>query len=92
MGDLTRDEKHLLAKTLGDGVTLTLIARRPGDEFVTAGGISTDEISNETMESLLCPGLYFAGELVNMDGVTGGYNLQACRATGRAAGMAVAKK
>lgn len=61
--------------------------RRPGDEFVTAGGVSLEEVDAETMQSTICPGLYFAGEILDVDGVTGGFNLQACRAAGRCAGM-----
>ena len=65
---------------------LTISGRVPGDEFVTAGGIYLDEINPRTMESKLCSGLYFAGEVLNIDGVTGGFNLQAAWATGRLAG------
>jgi hypothetical protein len=46
------------------------------DEFVTAGGITTSEINPETMESRLQPGLYFTGEILDVDGITGGYNFQ----------------
>ncbi|HSW72359.1 MAG TPA: NAD(P)/FAD-dependent oxidoreductase [Chlamydiales bacterium] len=46
------------------------------EEFVTAGGINKKEIHFQTMESKLCPGLYFAGEIVDIDGITGGYNFQ----------------
>lgn len=46
------------------------------EEFVTCGGINTGEINPQTMESRLVPGLYFAGELLNVDGITGGYNFQ----------------
>ncbi len=64
-----------------------LIGRAAGDEFVTAGGVDTDEVDPRTMESKLCPGLYFAGELLNIDGFTGGFNLQAAWATGHLAGV-----
>ncbi|EKD76235.1 MAG: hypothetical protein ACD_43C00183G0003 [uncultured bacterium] len=57
-----------------------------GDEFVTAGGVELTEINPRTMESKLCPGLFFAGEILNIDGYTGGFNLQAAWATGRLAG------
>lgn len=63
-----------------------LIGRAAGEEFVTAGGVDTDEINPRTMESKLCPGLFFAGEIMNVDGFTGGFNLQAAWATGRMAG------
>lgn len=65
---------------------LTIIGRRPGDELVTAGGVDLAEVDSSTMESKICPGLYFAGEILNIDGYTGGFNLQASWATGRLAG------
>lgn len=58
---------------------------------VTAGGVSTDEISPKTMESRIVPGLYFAGEIMDLDGDTGGYNLQTAFSTGMLAGMSAAK-
>ncbi len=70
-------------------VPLSVIARGAGDEFVTAGGVSTDEIDPRTMESRICPGLYFAGEIMNVDGFTGGFNLQASWAAGRLAGQSI---
>ncbi len=69
---------------------LHLIGRAAGDEFVTAGGVNTDEVDPRTMESKLAPGLYFAGEILNMDGFTGGYNLQAAWASGHLAGESAA--
>ena len=68
---------------------ITLTKRLPGDEFVTAGGVALDEVDPKTMESRVCPGLYFAGELLNIDGFTGGYNLQVAWCTGRLAGSNV---
>ena len=58
---------------------------------VTAGGVSTDEIIPKTMESRLCPGLYFCGEVTDTDCDTGGYNLQAAFCTGALAGISAAK-
>ncbi|MGL6268622.1 MAG: NAD(P)/FAD-dependent oxidoreductase, partial [Chitinophagaceae bacterium] len=46
------------------------------EEFVTAGGVLTTEIDAQTMESKKVPGLYFAGEIMNVDGITGGFNFQ----------------
>lgn len=92
IADLTREEKATIAQTLGEGIQLTLIARRPGDEFVTAWWINTDEVNKKTMESLICPWLYFWGEVLNVDWVTWGYNLQACWSTGYAAGIAIASQ
>lgn len=71
-------------------IPLTVIARGAGDEFVTAGGIETKDVMPQTMESRLCPGLFFAGELLDIDGFTGGFNLQASWATGRLAGLSAA--
>jgi predicted Rossmann fold flavoprotein len=65
---------------------LHLVGRGAGDEFVTAGGVALDEVDSRTMESKLRRGLFFAGELLDIDGFTGGYNLQASWATGALAG------
>ncbi len=62
------------------------------DEFVTCGGVSTDEVDMRTMESRVCPGLYFAGELLDIDGVTGGFNFQSAWTTGYLAGIAIAAR
>lgn len=56
------------------------------EEFVTCGGINLSEVNFQTMESKLCPGLYFAGEILNIDGVTGGFNFQNAWTTGFIAG------
>jgi hypothetical protein len=62
---------------------------RPLDEaVVTAGGVCLNEINPKTMESKLCKGLYFAGEVLDIDAQTGGYNLQIAWSTGYAAGQA----
>ena len=58
---------------------------------VTAGGISQDEVSPKTLESKMTPGLYFAGEILDLDADTGGYNLQAAFSTGYLAGISAAK-
>lgn len=60
------------------------------DEFVTCGGVKLDEVNFKTMASKLCPGLHFAGELLDIDGVTGGFNFQAAWTTGYVAGRAMA--
>ena len=59
------------------------------EEFVTAGGISLNEINPNTMESRIVPGLYFAGEILNVDGITGGYNFQHAWSSGWIAGNAI---
>jgi len=60
------------------------------EEFVTCGGVNLDEVNFKTMESRTCPGLYFAGEILDIDGVTGGFNFQAAWTTGWLAGQAMA--
>ena len=60
------------------------------DEFVTCGGVRLREINFKTMESRLTPGLYFAGEFLDLDGITGGFNFQAAWTTGWIAGRAMA--
>ena len=72
---------HLRATTLAiDGKTTYK------QEFVTCGGVALDEVNFKTMESRLCQGLYFAGEILNIDGVTGGFNFQNAWTTGWIAG------
>ena len=61
------------------------------DEFVTCGGVRLSEVNFKTMESRICPGLYFAGELLDIDGITGGFNFQAAWTTGWIAGEAMAR-
>ncbi|GAB2634840.1 NAD(P)/FAD-dependent oxidoreductase [Belliella aquatica] len=56
------------------------------EEFVTAGGVKLEEVNPETMESKLLPGLFFAGEVLDIDGITGGFNFQAAWTTGYLAG------
>ena len=59
------------------------------DEFVTCGGVRLSEVNFKTMESRICPGLHFAGELLDIDGITGGFNFQAAWTTGWLAGKAM---
>jgi predicted Rossmann fold flavoprotein len=61
------------------------------EEFVTCGGVNLREIDFKTMESRITPGLYFAGELLDIDGITGGFNFQAAWTTGWIAGHAMAR-
>jgi predicted Rossmann fold flavoprotein len=60
------------------------------DEFVTCGGVKLGEVNFKTMESKICPRLFFAGELLDIDGITGGFNFQAAWTTGWVAGRAMA--
>ena len=66
---------------------MTITGFRPIEEaIVTAGGISTKEINPKTMESKIVQGLYFAGEIIDVDSYTGGFNLQIAYSTGFVAG------
>jgi predicted Rossmann fold flavoprotein len=60
------------------------------DEFVTCGGVRLNEVNFKTMSSKICPGLFFAGEVLDVDGITGGFNFQAAWTTGWLAGRAMA--
>ena len=62
-----------------------------GEEFVTSGGVKINEVSFKSMESLICPGLFFSGEVLDVDGITGGFNFQHCWTSGWLAGRAIAK-
>ena len=73
------------------GQRLLIQGRGPfGEEFVTAGGVDLGEINLATMESRCVSGLHLAGELLDVDGVTGGFNFQACWTGGWLAGQALA--
>jgi len=83
------DEKRMLNLLLS--ASYIVFGKGPyGEEFVTAGGIQLNEVNMSTMESRLLPGLYFAGELLNVDGITGGFNFQHCWSSGWLAGNAIA--
>jgi len=85
---LSKGERAKVAELLKN-LTLTIKGTRPVSEaIVTAGGVSVSEIDPKTMASKLASGLYFAGEVMDVDGYTGGYNLQAAWSSGYAAGMA----
>ena len=69
------------------------VKRKKGFDFsqVTSGGVNTSEINRDTMESLICPNLYFAGEIIDVDGRCGGYNLQFAWSSGYIAGESISK-
>jgi predicted flavoprotein YhiN len=69
-----------------------LRSRPVKEAIVTRGGISLSEINPRTMESRLVPGLYFAGEVLDADGLTGGYNLQIAFSTGALAGKSMVQE
>lgn len=83
---ITREQRQGLCGLLKD-LTIEIQGFRPLEEaIVTSGGVSLKEIDPRTMESKLIKGLYFAGEMIDCDAYTGGYNLQIAFATGRLAG------
>lgn len=87
--DISREERHTLI-TLTKQFPLTLTRLRDYNEaIITRGGISVKEIDPATMESKKVSGLYFAGEVLDLDAVTGGFNLQIAWSTGYAAGNSV---
>ena len=89
--DLTSAESERLADEVTRGCFEISAKGAFKEEFVTAGGVSLNEVNFSTMESRRCPGLYFAGEILDIDGVTGGFNFQSAWTTGWLAGRAMAK-
>jgi predicted Rossmann fold flavoprotein len=89
---LPRAKAHALAQVLARTELEVNGKSLNKDEFVTCGGVSLREINFKTMESRLTPHLYFAGELLDLDGVTGGFNFQAAWTTGWIAGHAIANR
>ena len=86
---ITREQRQRLLQ-LFKAFPVSVSGTRPIDEaIVTAGGVSTKEINPRTMESKLVQGLYFAGEVLDLDAYTGGFNLQIAWSTGYVAGMSV---
>lgn len=89
--NITREERAGIVHTLKH-LTLNLKCFRPVEEaIVTSGGVKVTEINPSTMESKKVKGLYFAGEVIDVDGYTGGFNLQAAFSTGYLAGMSAAE-
>jgi predicted Rossmann fold flavoprotein len=87
---LTRAAQHRLIQQLIRTETTVTGKSLNKDEFVTCGGVQLREVNFKTMESRICPGLYFAGELLDIDGITGGFNFQSAWTTGWLAGQALA--
>jgi predicted Rossmann fold flavoprotein len=87
--------KSQTAQLLGQLTASTFVVNGKStnkDEFVTCGGVSLDEINFSTMESKLVSGLYFAGEVIDVDGITGGFNFQNAWTSGFHAGSAIAAR
>lgn len=89
---ISKLERKKISKLLGNGIELNLISRRAGEEMLTAGGVEVSQINPETCMSKITPNLFFCGEILDVDAVTGGFNLQNCWMTGRLAGEAIIDK
>ncbi len=88
--DLSREQMVRVISELTQGRYMVRGKSPFKEEFVTCGGIKLDEVNFKTMESRKCPGLYFAGEILDVDAVTGGFNFQNAWTTGWLAGQAMA--
>lgn len=89
--EVTKEQRRALGQLL-KRLTLHIKRFRPVEEaIITRGGVSTKEINPNTMESRLCPGLYFAGEIIDCDAYTGGFNLQIAFSTAYSAALAVSQ-
>ena len=89
VNEITREERKTLLTTLKK-MRFKVDSLRPvSDAIITSGGVSVKEINPKTMESKLCPGVYFAGEVIDVDAYTGGFNLQIAFSTGYLAGKNV---
>ena len=92
LNQINGNERKLILRFLKD-LALTITATHGWEEaIVTQGGVSLKEVNPKTMESKLVPGLYFAGEVLDLDADTGGYNLQLAFSTGYAAGLGTAQE
>ncbi|MFH0792152.1 MAG: NAD(P)/FAD-dependent oxidoreductase, partial [bacterium] len=89
---ITKEERRQIVSLL-KGIKMTATGLAGYDNaIITTGGISLEEIDNRTMKSKKYDNLYIAGELIDLDGPTGGYNLQLCWTTGYLAGESAAKQ
>ena len=87
INEISKSERYNLVKLFKNFI-LTIKAFGDIDEaIITSGGIDTKEINSSTMESKLIKGLYFAGEIIDVDALTGGFNLQIAYSSGYTAGM-----
>lgn len=87
---LSRAQTHQLVLAIGRSEFPVSGKSLNKDEFVTCGGVRLGEVNFKSMESRLCPGLHFAGELLDIDGITGGFNFQSAWTTGWIAGQSMA--
>ena len=86
MAYISKKELNSIIKNLYNCELNVLGKSRFKEEFVECGGINLKEINFKTMESKICPGLYFSGEIMDIDGITGGFNFQNAWTSGWIAG------
>ena len=90
---LNKKELNRLANLMSGGDTYQIAGRAPfKDEFVTCGGVTLSSVNPSTLESRSMTGLYFAGEVLDIDGVTGGFNFQAAWTTAYTVALSIARK
>ena len=88
----SKQQRRALVELL-KAFSVTITGKRPvAEAIITTGGIKVGDIDPKTMQSKLVPGLYFAGEIIDCDAYTGGFNLQIAWATAYAAGLAVSEE
>lgn len=85
-GEISKKEKNILINNIVNAIYKVNGKTTFKEEFVTCGGVSLKDVNMKTMESKVVPNLYFAGEVLNIDGITGGFNFQAAWTTGYIAG------
>jgi len=88
---LTKVERNALVQSLNECTFQVDGKSMNKEEFVTCGGVLLEDIDLKTMQSKICPGLYFAGEVMDIDGITGGFNFQNAWTSGHHAGEAIAR-
>ena len=92
VNEVTREERKGLVSLI-KGLPMTVTGCRNFSEaIITQGGVSVKEINPSTMESKIVKGLYFAGEVLDLDALTGGFNLQIAWSTGHLAGCSAAQE
>ena len=91
VNEVTREERRSFGELIKN-LPLTVTGTRPfAEAIITKGGVSVKDVNPSTMESKNVTGLYFAGELLDLDALTGGFNLQIAWSTGHLAGESAAK-
>jgi predicted Rossmann fold flavoprotein len=90
-GQLPAEKRRRIVRTLKSLSLCVTGTEAIAKATVTHGGVNRDEIDPQSMESKICPGLFFAGEVIDADGPCGGYNLQMCWSTGALAGRSAAR-